>query len=159
MKEEEKEKYMHPTRIFKEEDEMYNAFSEYKKSLKKQSSEWKKVQYVGKEGARVSDNQKVPMTYDGFKRFCRGKYGSVHQYFDNKDGLYNDFVEVCLRIKEEIKEDLMIGGLLGFYNSSLTQRITGMADKSELTLKGNLTTTHMTVEEAKRRAKELDEEF
>lgn len=124
-------KYMHPTRIFKNPDDLEVAWQEYKKDLKKQAKEWLRVQYVGKDGDRVEDPQKVPMTLEGFKRFCRENYGETQQYFENKDSLYNDFVAICSRIREEIREDQIIGGLLGFYNPSITQRLNGLVDKKE----------------------------
>lgn len=126
---------MHPTRIFKKPEDLLKAWGEYKADLIEQSNEWLKVQYVGKEGDRVTDGQKVPKTLEGFERFCYDKYGCVGQYFDNKDKLYGDFVAICSRIKNEIREDQIIGGLLNFYNPSITQRLNGLVDKSESNIK------------------------
>lgn len=122
----------HPTRIFKNESEMQKAWDEYKEDLKLQANEWQMVQYVGKEGERKSDPQKVPMTLEGFERFCYSRYGNVGQYFDNKDALYGDFVAICSRIRKEIRENQIIGGMLGFYNPSITQRLNGLSDKQEV---------------------------
>ena len=127
---------MHPTRIFKKPKELQSAWEAFKKDVEEQSEAWQKVQYVGKDGDRVSDGQKVPLTLEGFKRFCRNNYGEVHQYFDNKDGYYDDFVDICCAIKEEIREDQIIGGMLGFYNPSITQRLNGLVDKQEREVKG-----------------------
>lgn len=121
----------HPTRIFKTPEDLEKAFIDYKDNLKDQSNEWLKVQYVGKEGSRVTDGQKVPMTLEGFERFCYQNHGCVEQYFKNQDGYYEDFIPICSRIKKEIREDQIIGGLLGFYNPSITQRLNGLVDKSE----------------------------
>jgi len=122
---------MHPTRIFKTPEELTDAWAKYKEDLREQANEWLRIQYVGKEGERVADPQKVPMTYEGFKRFCYDHYGQVNQYFENQDGYYEDFMEVCSRIKDEIRENQIIGGLLGFYNASITQRLNALVDKSE----------------------------
>lgn len=122
---------MHPTRIFKTPDELADAWAKYKEDLREQGREWLKIQYVGKDGYRAEDPQKVPMTQEGFERFCYDKYGNVGQYFDNKDGYYDDFVAICLRIKKEIRENQIIGGLLGFYNPSITQRLNGLVEKTE----------------------------
>ncbi|MDV3685283.1 hypothetical protein CMU45_02675 [Elizabethkingia anophelis] len=127
---------IHPTRIFKNPEELEKAFIEYKEDLKEQANEWVRIQYVGKEGDRKSDPQKVPMTLEGFERFCYNNYGCVGQYFDNKDGLYGDFVAICSRIRSEIRENQIIGGLLGFYNPSITQRLNGLTDKTDVTSKG-----------------------
>ena len=126
---------MHPTRIFKTPEELLKAWNEYKENLSIQSKEWVKIQYVGKDGQKVIDGQKVPMTYEGFKRFCYADYGEVKHYFDNKEGYYADFGEVCSRIKEEIRENQIIGGLLGFYNASITQRLNSLVEKNETNLK------------------------
>lgn len=129
-------KYQHPTRLFKEEKDLQAAWDAFKEDLKEQAHEWQRIQYVGKDGDRMADPQKVPMTFEGFKRFCRNHYGEVEQYFTNQDGLYTDFIGVCSRIKDEIRENQIIGGLLGFYNPSITQRLNGLTDKQDITSGG-----------------------
>jgi hypothetical protein len=121
---------MHPTRIFKNDSEMAVAWAAYKDNVKKQGEEWLKVQYVGKDGDRKEDPSKVPLTLEGFKRFCRENYGEVEQYFSNQDKYYDDFIGVCSRIRDEIRENQIIGGLLGFYNPSITQRLNGLIEKT-----------------------------
>ncbi|WP_343321402.1 terminase small subunit [Sphingobacterium multivorum] len=123
---------IHPTRIFKTPEELEAAFELFKEDLIEQGKEWMNVQYVGKDANRVSDPMKVPMTLEGFKRFCRTNYGDVQNYFDNYDGLYGDFTVICSRIREEIRENQIIGGLLGVYNASITQRLNGLSDKQEI---------------------------
>jgi hypothetical protein len=122
---------MHPTRIFKEPEDVLKAFEEYKTDLLEQSNEWVKIQYVGKDGDRVAEPQKVPMTFEGFKRYCRKHYGEVEQYFTNQDDYYSDFIGICRAIKEEIRENQIIGGLLNFYNPSITQRLNNLSEKTE----------------------------
>lgn len=126
---------MHPTRIFKKPEELEKAFEEYKQDIANQSTEWLKVQYVGKDGERVAEPQKVPYTLEGFERFCRKKYGCVNQYMDNKDGLYDEFVTICTQVKREIRENQIIGGLLGFFNPSITQRLNNLQEKTETIIK------------------------
>lgn len=128
---------MHPTRIFKSPEDLEKAWEEYKDDLSIQSQEWIKVQYVGREGEKKEDGQKVPYTLEGFERFCYKKYGCVGQYFDNKDDYYSDFVAICSRIKREIRENQIIGGLLGFYNPSITQRLNNLAERKDLTTGGD----------------------
>ena len=127
---------MHPTRIFKEEKDLLKAWNEFKEDVKKQSLEWVKIHYVGKDGIRIEEPQKVPLTFEGFKRFCRLNYGEVEQYFTNQDGYYNDFIGICRAIKEEIRENQIIGGLLGFHNPSITQRLNSLTDNIDLSTKG-----------------------
>lgn len=123
---------IHPTRIFKEPKDLQKAFEEYKQDLKNQSNEWLKIQYVGKDGVRVAEPQKIPYTFEGFKRFCRNKYGEIEQYFVNQGGYYDDFISICRAIKEEIRENQIIGGLLSFYNPSITQRLNNLADTTNV---------------------------
>jgi hypothetical protein len=125
----------HPTRIFDTPEQVYTAFEEYKEDLKSQSNEWIKVQYVGKDGDRVTEPQKVPMTFEGFKRFCRSNYGEIEQYFTNQGGYYDEFIGICTRIKEEIRENQILGGLLGFYNPSITQRLNNLVERQDVTTK------------------------
>lgn len=122
---------IHPTRIFKTPDDLLKAWNEYKEDLKEQAKEWLKVQYVGKDGERKTDAQKVPLTLEGFKRFCRENYGEVQHYFDNTEGYYDDFCVICTRIREEIRENQIIGGMLGFYNPSITQRLNNLKEQQE----------------------------
>jgi hypothetical protein len=57
---------MHPTRIFKTPEELFKAFEEYKTHLELEAGKWLKIQYVGKEGERVTDKYKLPYTLEGF---------------------------------------------------------------------------------------------
>lgn len=124
---------MHPTRIFKSPDELELAWKAYKENLKQEALEWVKVQYVGKDGGRREDEYKLPYTLDGFEVFCYNNFGNVGQYFDNKGGYYDDFVAICSHIRKEIRSNQITGGLLGVYNPSITQRLNGLAEKSEVT--------------------------
>ena len=128
-------KYIHPTRIFENEEALLKAWNGYKENLKAQAKEWLKVQYVGKEGERVTDAQKVPMTLEGFKRYCRENHGDVSNYFDNSGELYNDFKAICSRIREEIRENQIVGGMLGFFNPSITQRLNNLKETTETVVK------------------------
>lgn len=126
---------MHPTRIFKSPDELEHAWTLYKESLREEALDWVKVQYVGKDGDRVTDPLKLPYTMEGFEVFCYKNFGTVEQYFKNKDEYYTDFVPICSHIKKEIRSNQITGGLLGVYNPSITQRLNSLVDKSEVTEK------------------------
>ena len=126
---------MHPTRIFKHPDELAEAWVRYKDHLKESAKEWPIIQYVGKDGERVEDYPKLPLTMDGFEVWCHDNYGTVEHYFRNTDGNYDEFCTICSRIKKEIRTDQITGGLLGKYNASITQRLNGLTEKSEVTVK------------------------
>jgi hypothetical protein len=81
----------------------------------------------------------LPLTLEGLKRYCHDEgIGEIGQYFDNKDQLYEDFVVICSRIRNEIREQQIMGGMSGFFNPSITQRLNGLVDKKETELKGGL---------------------
>jgi hypothetical protein len=128
---------MHPTRIFKKPEELLKVWNEYKEDIEEQETKWLKVQYVGKDGERVTDPVKIPYTLEGLKRYCWDKeIGDISSYFTNDRELYNDFTTICSRIKNEIREHQIIGGMNGFFNPSITQRLNGLVDKQENTIKG-----------------------
>lgn len=135
---------MHPTRIFSEPIFLEKAWDEYKENLTEQAKEWLVVQYVGKEGERKTDPQKVPMTMEGFERYCYDNYGVVEQYFKNQDNYYEDFIPICSRIRKEIRENQIIGGMLGFYNPSITQRLNGLRESTDTNLTGELSVKQIT---------------
>lgn len=133
----EKKRKPHPTRIFQTPEELLKVWFEYKDDVELQELKWQKVQYVGKDGERVADPVKIPYTLEGLKRYCwDNDIGDISDYFTNNRELYNDFTTICSRIKNEIREHQIIGGMNGFFNASITQRLNGLADKKELDVKG-----------------------
>ena len=122
---------IHPTRVFRTPDELERAFELYKEDLLVQAGNWQKVQYVGKEGQRMSDDLKLPYTMDGFEVFCYKNYGTVEDYFKNKDGYYTDFSPICSYIKKEIRSNQITGGMTGVFNTSITQRLNSLVEKIE----------------------------
>lgn len=118
---------------------MWKLFQDYVVDLKSKESEWLKVQYVGKEGVRETDELKLPLTLEGFKRYCWDiEVGCVEQYFKNIDDKYSEFLPICSRIKNSIRENQITGGLLNVFNPSITQRLNDLSDKKEIDVKGSL---------------------
>lgn len=126
---------MHPTRIFKTPDELEKAWTEFKKDLLVQAKDWPKVQYVGKDGERMIDYPVLPITIEGFYRFCRIKYGDVKEYFLNREingvRYYDDFTTICRACEDERREHQIIGGMIGNFNPSITQRLNGLKEQTE----------------------------
>jgi len=115
---------------------LWNLFQDYIIDLKSKENEWLKVQYVGKEGIRETDALKLPLTIEGFKRYCWDiEVGCVEQYFKNIDNAYEEYLPICSRIKNSIRENQITGGLVGVFNPSITQRLNGLAEQSEVTQK------------------------
>mgnify|MGYP003656027909 CR=1 FL=1 len=46
---------------------------------------------------------------------------------------YKDFYTVCSRIRKEIREDQITGGMVGQYNPSITQRLNSLKEQIEQT--------------------------
>lgn len=113
------------------EEQLQQLWKDYKENLKEQNKEWLNIQYVGRNGDRVTDPLKVPMTLEGFKRYCREHASEVHHYFINPDNAYDSYRTICRAIKEEIRENQIIGGMLGVYNPSITQRLNGLTEKTQ----------------------------
>ncbi len=127
---------IHPSRIFKKPEELEAVWERYKKSLIKSAEQWPKIQYVGKDGTRMTDYPKLPLIMDGFRVWCyKEKIGTIKHYFDNVDNKYDDFCTICSCIKEEIRADQITGGLLNVYNTSITQRLNSLSEKSETTIR------------------------
>ncbi len=71
-----------------------------------------------------------------FEIFCYKNYSDVHNYFDNPDNRYSEFKTVCSYIKREIRKDQIEGGMVGQYNTSITQRLNNLTEKSDITTNG-----------------------
>jgi hypothetical protein len=126
---------IHPTRIFRTEEELEAVWIRYKSEVK--NNPRTVIEYHGKDGDERVKPLERPLTFEGFKVFCwQNKIGNIEQYFLNKDELYGDFVSICSRIKDEIRTDQIEGGMVGQYNPSITQRLNGLVDKQENTIKG-----------------------
>lgn len=126
--------YVHPTRIFKTPDDLLDAWCKYKDwTQKEEAKKWLKVQYVGKDAKKVTDKVTIPLSLESFKVWCRVRkeYGCVEQYFKNQDSLYENFIPVCSHIREEIRSQHIIGGMLGAYNPSITQRLHGIGEEKK----------------------------
>ena len=46
---------------------------------------------------------------------------------------YLEFTAICSRIRKEIREDQITGGMVGQYNASITQRLNNLKEQVEQT--------------------------
>jgi DNA polymerase II small subunit/DNA polymerase delta subunit B len=51
----------------------------------------------------------------------------------NRDKRYLEFTAICSRIRKEIREDQITGGMVGQYNASITQRLNNLKEQVEQT--------------------------
>lgn len=113
---------------------MWDLFVSYKKKVKE--SPLLVHDFVGKDAHEVERKKEKPLTYEGFLNYLEDNniITTADHYFMNYEGRYADFIGVCSRIKRQIREDQIIGGMAGIYNPSITQRLNGLVEKSEQTV-------------------------
>lgn len=116
-------------KAFKSPDELLKIFFEYKNFTKK--NPLIEPDYVGRMAKLVYREFERPLTMVGFEVYCceRKIAKELKDYFANTHKAYNNFVEVCARIKTEIRADQIEGGMIGTYNPSITQRLNGLVEK------------------------------
>lgn len=108
---------------------MWELFVAYKEHAKKQPIIVK--DWVGAMATEVKREKERPLTMEGFECFVWDQdiVGGLEQYFSNREGRYQNFVAICSRIKYEIRQDQISGGMAGIYNPSITQRLNGLVEK------------------------------
>lgn len=113
-------------------DKLWEHFENYKNETK--SNPIKKHVFVGKDGNADYELIERPLTVDGFEVWCwRNEIISdLSQYFANTENRYTEYQTICSRIRKEVRNDQIEKGLAGIYNTSITQRLNGLTDKSEI---------------------------
>jgi len=112
---------------------LWELFTEYRQQVK--DNPRKKVEYVGKDGMRVETPIERPLSLDGFYCFGYDKGVTLHHYFENPEGAYDEYRGITTRIRKEVRAEQVEGAMVGQYNSNLTARINGLTDKSEVTVR------------------------
>jgi hypothetical protein len=119
-------------------EKMYELFEAYKKDVK--DNPRKRHTFVGKDGVSEFELLERPLTMEGFECYVMDNaiINDLGDYFSNKDNKYLEYSTICSRIKKEIKNDQIEGGMVGQYNPSITQRLNGLVDKKETEHKGQI---------------------
>jgi len=122
------------TKYIETPEKMWELFVAYKESVK--SNPRYVYEYHGKDGTQVRKPLEVPLTMEGFEEYVAelNIIQSLDQYFSNQDGLYDDYMGICSRVRKAIRRDQIEGGMVGQYNSSITQRLNGLTEKVEQTI-------------------------
>ena len=116
------------------EDEFIALFLEWKEYI--ETNPIKKQVFVGKDGRHDYELIPRPYTMEGFLNFAEEKICNVHQYFENREGRYSTYVDICTRIKRTIRQNQIENGLAGLYNPSITQRLNNLTEKTDVTTNG-----------------------
>lgn len=114
-------------------NQLWDLFVSYRTLTKKTPRT--RYQMNQRTGRMIKEKLEKPLTKEGFYNYVadQGIMSTLRDYFSNKDDGYTDFLPICARIREEIRQDQIEGGMVGQFNPSLTARINGLADKTELT--------------------------
>lgn len=87
--------------------------------------------YVGGGGREVMRLKPRAISQEGFWCWGRDNGLCLRNYFKNQQGNYDDFKEVVEDIKTDIRVHQIEGGMAGIYNPAITQRLNGLAEKTE----------------------------
>lgn len=114
---------------------MWQLFCNYKKQIKENPKEVH--DFAGKDAYEVYRFRERPLTFEGFTRYLYDEeiIADITDYFENKQNRYALYVHVCSRIKNAIREDQIDGGMTQIYNTSITQRLNSLVDKSQVETK------------------------
>jgi hypothetical protein len=74
------------------------------------------------------------LTIEGFENYLEDLEIISHlsDYFANTNNNYSDYSTICSRIKRNVKQDQIEGGMAGIYNPSITQRLNNLVEKQEV---------------------------
>jgi hypothetical protein len=113
-------------------EKMWDYFLQYKESVKSNPIIVK--DWVGKDAMDVYREKERPLTVDGFECWCADNdiISDLSNYFANSDNKYSDYSTICSRIRKAVRTDQIEGGMVGIYNPSITQRLNGLVEKSEV---------------------------
>ena len=112
-------------------EQLYELFERYKADVK--ANPRIKSVFGGKEFEERAEPLERPLTMEGFEVFCWDIVGEVEDYFKNRDKRYEEYTPICSRIRKEIREDQITGGMVGQYNASITQRLNNLKEQIEQT--------------------------
>lgn len=112
-------------------EKLWEYFIEYKDWVK--SNPIRKMVFVGKDGLKAFEERERPLTVDGFECWLADKdiIGDLSHYFANTDNKYTDYLTICSRIKKNVRNDQIEGGMANIYNPSITQRLNGLVEKTD----------------------------
>lgn len=113
---------------------LWDLFVDYKKHVKTNPIIVK--DWVGKDSEQVYREKEKPLTMVGFECFvCENtdiSYPDLTVYFEGKEPSYKDYFPISSRIKAEILNDQLTGGMVMIYSQSLTARVNNISDKQEI---------------------------
>ena len=114
-------------------DKMWELFIEYKEWVK--SNPIKVHDFVGKDAEEVYRLKERPLTMVGFECFVMDNtdvtYPNLCQYFSGTNESYKEYLSITTRIKTEIQNNQVSGGMVGIFNPNLTARLNGLKEQTD----------------------------
>lgn len=114
--------------------EMFNEYKQFTKDNPRY-----KHQLCQRTAEMVKEPLEVPLTMEGFEVYCYKNFKvTVSNYFENRENVYEDYYAICTYVKKEIRQDQIQGGMVGQYNPSITQRLNGLVEKTQVEQDGKI---------------------
>lgn len=113
-------------------EKMLELFNEYKEWV--EATPILKQDFVGKDGRSEYRQLQRPLTIDGFEIWLaeRRVVKSLRHYGNKRLEAYTEYQEVMDYIRMVVRNDHITGGMAGIYNPNITQRLHGLAEKTEI---------------------------
>tara|TARA_R110000751_G_scaffold303794_2_gene418762 strand:+ start:750 stop:1184 length:435 start_codon:yes stop_codon:yes gene_type:complete len=111
---------------------IWEMFEKYREEVKSQPR--LKIEYVGKDGERVETPIERPLSLDGFYVYGYDNGYTLHHYFDNPDGRYDEYRGISTRVRKAIRAEQIDGAMVNAYNPNLTARINSITEKTQATI-------------------------
>ena len=117
-------------------EKMWELFEKYKQEVKSNPTIVK--DWVGKDAEPVYREKERPLTMVGFECFVMNNtkitYPDLTDYFENKDERYSNYIPISSRIRAEITNDQINGGMTMIYSQNLTARLNNLSDNTKNTI-------------------------
>jgi hypothetical protein len=114
-------------------ERLWELFVQYKEWV--ESNPIRVQDFVGKDGDEVYRLKERPLTMEGFECFVMDNtciiYPDLTNYFECKAEGYKPYFPISSRIRQEIRNNQVQGGMVGIFNPSLTARINSITEKTE----------------------------
>lgn len=121
------------TKYIESPEKLWELFLAYKKEVKNNPVIVK--DWVGKDAETVYREKEKPLTMVGFECYVLNHteitYPDLTVYFEGKVDSYKDYFPISSRIKSEIKNDQITGGMTMIYSQNLTARLNNLVEKTE----------------------------
>ena len=115
-------------------EQLWQLFLDYKKEVKTNPIIVK--DWVGKDSDEVYREKEKPLTMVGFECYVaehtKITCPDLTEYFEGKNESYKNYFPISSRIKKEIQNDQITGGMVMIYSQSITARLNDLAENTNI---------------------------